>query len=114
MDRGDKITNQMSASYTKLKQGWGLRVTGAVPVAGQTVQVTTKAGAIKTETVAKVIWQGDDKYSPGQKVALCLIDQRARSSGGGGRDQGWRGNGCSACRARGDWCDRCAFDEFDN
>jgi len=29
-------------------------------------------------------------------------------------DAGWRSNGCSECRALGDWCKRCAFDEFDN
>lgn len=29
-------------------------------------------------------------------------------------DRGWQGNGCSECRRLGDWCKRCAFDEFDN
>lgn len=29
-------------------------------------------------------------------------------------DAGWMHNGCSECRRLGDWCSRCAFDEFDN
>jgi hypothetical protein len=29
-------------------------------------------------------------------------------------DAGWRNNGCASCRAKGDWCESCAFDEFDN
>lgn len=29
-------------------------------------------------------------------------------------DAGWMNNGCADCRQKGDWCDRCAFDEFDN
>lgn len=29
-------------------------------------------------------------------------------------DAGWMHNGCSECKRLGDWCKRCAFDEFDN
>ena len=39
---------------------------------------------------------------------------RAKQDEADGVDNGWRGNGCSECRRIGDWCKRCAFDEFDN
>jgi len=107
----------MAATYTKLRDGWGVRSTEPVQP-GQTVTVTTKAGQAKTETITKVLWQGVDKYHPGQRIWLCVVAPRQqRASGGGGRtnrDDGWRRNGCSECRRLGDWCPRCAFDEFDN
>jgi hypothetical protein len=101
-------------TYTKLKQGWGIKVIGNVS-AGQTVQVTTKAGKLKSETIAKVIWSGQDKFNPANgTISLCTTAPKAyapRRSGGG---ESWRGNGCSECRRLGDWCPRCHFDEFDN
>lgn len=65
-------------SYTKLKEGWGLRVSGK-PEAGSNVTVRTKAGAVKTETIGKVIWTGPDKYGPGT-VSLCTIKANDNSA----------------------------------
>lgn len=65
-------------TYTKLRDGWGVRATEPV-TAGQTVQVQTQAGAIKTEVVSKVLWQGKDKHT-GQTVYLLAIAPK-RSSG---------------------------------
>lgn len=46
-------------TYTKLRDGnWGLR--GKNLSAGQTVSVTKRDGARKTETVGKVLWRGND------------------------------------------------------
>lgn len=48
----------MACTYTKLRSGnWGVRSTSAL-YPGQTVTVTTKAGASKTERVERVIWSG--------------------------------------------------------
>jgi len=65
-------------TYTKLREGWGVRATAPVQ-AGQTVSVTTKAGAVKTETVARVLWQGPDRRT-GETVYLLAIQP------GGGTD----------------------------
>lgn len=63
----------MTATYTKLKSGdWGVRATSPVK-AGDRVSVTTKAGARKSEEVARVIWRGDG-------VWLCAIAPRQQSS----------------------------------
>lgn len=60
-----------TATYTKLQNGtWGIRVTLPAPSVGESVTVTTKAGQVKTETVEKVLWQGNG-------VAICAIAQRA-------------------------------------
>lgn len=45
-------------TYTKLRDGsWGIKVAGTA-IAGQVVTVTTKAGDVRTETVARVMWTG--------------------------------------------------------
>ena len=99
------------ATYAKLKNGdWGVRVQGVTTV-GATVQVTKRDGSSKTETIAKVLWSGEG-------ISLCAIRPTAVSrpivSRATSRSAGWHGNGCAACRAAGDWCAQCAFDEFDN
>ena len=59
-------------TYTKLQNGdWGLR--GAGIVSGQIVTVTKKSGESKSETVGRILWQGDD-------VVLATI---ARNGNGG-------------------------------
>lgn len=91
------------ASWTKLKSGdWGVTVSGVVKV-GDSIEVKTKGGKVKTVTITRIVWSGGGK-------SICAVEQEAKQSR---RNEGWRGNGCSACRAKGDWCDRCAFDEFD-
>lgn len=67
------MTREMSASYTKLKDGsWGIRVPRQVE-AGEQVTVTTKAGKQKTEVVTSVLWTGSD--NAGNTISLCAIDQ---------------------------------------
>ncbi len=69
-----------TATYTKLNDGaWGVRALGAVK-AGAAVTVTTKAGAVKSERVARVLWSGADKRT-GAIVSLCAIEQRAQRAG---------------------------------
>lgn len=86
-------------SYTKLNDGtWGLRVYGAVKV-GDAVTVTTKAGAVKTETVGKVLWSGITKA--GVPGALCAIAPRATPSTKRGGAKRGRWTGCS-CGSRED------------
>ncbi len=76
------------------------------------IRVTTKAGSVKNETVTRVT----KPFGDGLVIGFLAVRGaqggyfRAGNSGG---NQGWRGNGCSTCRAKGDWCDRCYFDEFD-
>jgi hypothetical protein len=63
----------MTATYKKLKTGeWGIVVDGDAK-AGDVVEVTTKAGKIKTETVARVLWSGDGK-------SICAVKQKPRAS----------------------------------
>lgn len=58
----------MQNSYTKLKDGtWGIRISGTA-TAGSAVEITTKAGSRKVETVGRVLWTGDG-------VSLCSIAQ---------------------------------------
>lgn len=93
---------------------------------------TQKTVSYKGKTY-RLLWTGSTKY--GQRSHLQFMDGSkdfwvaasltseavqshlvtvAASQSSKSQDQGWRGNGCSACRAKGDWCDRCAFDEFDS
>lgn len=104
-------------TYTKLKNGsFGVKVVGDA-FTGKIVSVQTKAGKIKTETIKTVLWTGIDKFSNLGKIALCTILQNtypSQSQKSPNRDQGWRNNGCSACRSQGGgWCQQCYFDEFD-
>ena len=78
-------------SYTKLKDGsWGLRASPEKLTAGSNVTVRKKDGSTKTETVARIIWQGDG-------VTLASIAAGApRSSGDRGSSRGGRTRtGCS-------------------
>lgn len=64
----------MSFSYTKLKSGdWGLRFAGPGDKyqAGAVVDVTTKAGAKKRETLGNRVWTGTDRE--GNDVTLWSI-----------------------------------------
>lgn len=57
------------ATYTKLRSGeWGIRMEGAAKP-GMTVAVKTKAGKVKSETIAKVVWSGNG-------ISICAISQR--------------------------------------
>lgn len=84
-------------TYTKLRDGgWGLR--GANLSAGSTVQVTTKAGKVKSETVGRVLWTGN---------GICL----ATIAGGAGEDAGYAGSGC---KYTGKKCATCGHREYRN
>lgn len=49
----------MTTTYAKLQNGsWGLRSTGAI-APGQQVQVSTRDGRVKTETVGRIVWQSN-------------------------------------------------------
>lgn len=68
------------ASYTKLKSGeWGVRSETQAPE-GATIEVKTKAGEVKSETITKQVWTGRDR--DGRIVYLYAIAQRARVSNG--------------------------------
>lgn len=52
------MSSSQTVTYTRLRDGsWGLRGPGLV--AGNTVIVTRRSGAPKTEVVGKVLWSGD-------------------------------------------------------
>jgi hypothetical protein len=62
-------------TYTKLKNGnWGIRVDGPAK-AGQGVEVYTKAGDGKVETIERVLWSGPDAKT-GKTISLCSIAPR--------------------------------------
>lgn len=85
------------AGYTKLKDGsWGLRLTGPeVQLAeGDSVTVTKKSGATKTETIDELVWSGKDKS--GQAVVLTTMVKKAKPAGGyksGGYKSGYTPSG---------------------
>lgn len=92
-------------TYTKLHSGeWGVRINGAANV-GDTVTVTTRAGATKTERIAKVIWTGNG-------VTLAAIATNAprngrvydteKFNGYGAPRGGFRAKGCGCD------CDECS------
>lgn len=98
----------MNASYTKLRDGtWGVRIAGSATV-GQSITVTTKAGAAKQETIAKVLWSGNG-------VSICAVAQRARpvASSYSGEQRAPGGRSCAYCGSRscsGAWGDLCDED----
>lgn len=62
----------MATTFTKLRNGsWGVRTTEKVRP-GDTVEVTTKAGETRIETIAYVVWSGEDRET-GAPIALCAI-----------------------------------------
>jgi hypothetical protein len=78
----------MAASYTKLHNGtWGIRVKGSTSQ-GATVEVTTKAGVVKTETVQRVLWSGNG-------TSICAITYTPRASKGASRGK-WTGCACGS------------------
>jgi hypothetical protein len=88
-------------SYTKLKDGsFGLRIVGKA-IAGQTVQIQTKAGAIKSETIKNVLWTGQDKFSSLGTISLCIILVKCKQCGASPNARGWpriyRNGICSDC-----------------
>jgi hypothetical protein len=74
-------TYTQQATYTKLRDGsWGIRVSGAPPAAGDPVDVHTAAGAVRRETVGRILWSGQGQgRDAGRQVTLCAIQQAARS-----------------------------------
>ena len=69
-------------NYTKLRSGdWGLR-SDAQLKPGTTVEVTTKAGDVKQETVANAIWNDG-------KIWLYGIRKAEEKD----EDDTWEGNG---------------------
>lgn len=100
----------MEIGYIKLRDGsWGIRAQGVEGqlTVGQTVEVKTKAGEQKRETIAEIKWFGKDDRS-GQHVALCSIVPKAREAKpgrhatgsaryyGGGRGKCKTGGNCSS------------------
>jgi hypothetical protein len=51
-----------AATYTKLLTGdWGLRLKGFPTIKeGDEIEVTTRAGAVRHETVGQIFWTSDD------------------------------------------------------
>jgi len=76
-----------SATYAKLRSGaWGIRVTGGPVSVGETLTVTKRDGARKSESVSAVVW------TDGNGTSLCAIE--ARDSGRRGGRRGGGGGGC--------------------
>jgi hypothetical protein len=109
-----KKGKKMKATWTKLREGFGVRVSGATPSPGQTIEVSKKSGGTSTVTIGRVIWRGKDKYTGEQVVLFTAVASRSSGQGrSSSRDEGWHNNGCSECRRLGAYCQSCAFDEFD-
>lgn len=67
-------------SYTKLRSGdWGLRSTTPLTV-GTTVVVTTKAGAVKKETVRHLVWSGAPTGQSSKIYLYAISTTRSSSS----------------------------------
>lgn len=104
-------------TYRKTRDGtWVVFGPSSDVKVGQ-VTVTKKNGDTKIETVERVSRPFD---VDGVAHVYGFVAQRARqySSRGSSRrendpENGWKYNGCSDCRRKRGWCDRCYFDEFD-
>lgn len=83
----------MTATWTELRDGFGVRITSDTPPVGQSVTVRNKAGGTSNVAIDRVIWAGKDKYT-GEHVLLCTV--RA-------------GRGCPECRRLGEYCQKCLF-----
>lgn len=84
------------ASYTKLKTGaWGIRCNAGAQV-GATVDVTTKAGAVKREVIAAVLWRDAAK-----DLSICAIGGKEKSGYGGSGYR--RASGDGECNECGEW-----------
>ena len=86
-------TKTYAASPIKLRNGsWGAKARSASVQAGDTVEITTKAGKSWTATVTKVVWTGDG-------VAICATESndrpRSPQRGGSGRSRRGTWTGCS-------------------
>ena len=63
-------------AFIKMKNGkWGLRIDGALPKAGDLVQVTKRNGDIKLCNIGEVLWHGIAKN--GVESSLCSIGAKA-------------------------------------
>lgn len=64
-----------AASYCQLPSGkWGIRVYSGSPNPGDVVEVTTKSGKKKHETVKKVLRQSNDG------ATICVIEESTEAS----------------------------------
>ena len=81
------------ATYKKLRSGdWGVSIRNDglhEPKVGAQVEVITKAGKVKLETISKIVYVGSD-------VWLCAIGREAERSPTGS------GFKCGSCGADGD------------
>ena len=72
----------MKAMWKRLNSGeWGIKVTMETPfenvAEGDTITVTKKDGSTSEETVARIMWEGEDLRDGGQG-ALCAIVKKPR------------------------------------
>lgn len=101
-------------TYTKLRNGsWGVRAQGKV-LAGAQLDVTTKAGAVKSETVSTVLWVGKDRQT-GETISLCAVGVR---NGNGHVRSGHAGEvRCRHCHQwtmeGDDWCMACGRADYE-
>ena len=76
-----------NATPAKLRNGsWGARVQGRVS-AGDSVQITTKAGKSWTATVSKVVWSGNG-------VSICATESSGSRGSRGGYSSMYCGYPC--------------------
>jgi hypothetical protein len=92
-------------TWTKLNDGsWGIRGDANTIRQGATVTVTKKSGESKTVQVAHVLWTGNG-------VAIAKVGTPTAAPR---RSSSRMVTSCSKCRAIGDLCEECRFDEFDS
>ena len=117
--KGENTKGQtMTTTFTKNKQTGNYDIIGLAGQfkSGDQVTVTKANGSTKTVTVDRVSKPFVAKFgtNEGKQCVIATIQSTRGSDSQSSGDSGWRGNGCSACSAIGDWCKSCAFDEFDN
>ena len=97
------MTNQIVATYTKLKNGqWGVRAPAGVTV-GATITVTKRDGSSKTETVAAILWAGIAR--DGREASLVSIVPTGSTSRPRATSRHFRPCGYPGC-SKG-YCDEC-------
>jgi len=74
-----EVERKANYSFSKKLNKWGVKTNYPVE-AGDVIDVTLKNGGIKPAQIEKVVWNGDDIHSVGQRAWLCTIKEKEHNT----------------------------------